>query len=85
MANLYTGNLTLGDTYKTLAELTDVTFTNGTTYTIQVYNPCYLREGTTGRGFLINDFTPFKYVAGADSLYIGKYGYYEEVTVNIAG
>ena len=84
MANLYTGNLTVSDEFKTLSSLTNITFTNGTTYTIQVYNPCYLREGTTGKGFLITNSTPIKYVAGSDSLYIGKFGSYNDITTNIA-
>lgn len=84
MANLYTGNFTISDEFKTLSSLTDITFTSGTTYTIQVYNPCYLREGTTGKGFLIIDSTPIKYVAGADALYIGQYGYYNYIAINIA-
>ena len=52
MANLFTGNIELEGGYKVLATEADITFTEGNTYRIQVGSPCYLREGTTGKGFL---------------------------------
>ena len=75
MANLYSGAIATGGEYKTLAELTELTFTEGTTYTIQIFNPAWVREGTTGSGFYIFDNKPFQYTAGSDDLYIrNKYG-----------
>ena len=70
MANLYSGSIEASSTYKTLAELTELTFTPGTTYTIQILNPAYIREGSTGNGFYIFNNKPFQYTAGADDLYI---------------
>ena len=82
MANLYTGTLDTNNTYKTLTELTGLTFTSGTTYTIQIQNMAYIREGSTGVGFLINSILPFEYTAGSDDLYIKNT--YTPVVINIA-
>lgn len=70
MANLATVEVNTNGEYLALGELADVSFTNGNSYTIQIQNPAYLREGTTGDGFFINDDKPFIYVAGAEDLYI---------------
>ena len=64
--------------YKTLAELTGLTFTANTTYTVQVFalnNPVYIREGAsdTDAGFKLFDKTPFTWkYDGVNDLYIGS-------------
>lgn len=80
MANLWTGSVKTNGEYQKLEELADVTFQNGNSYTIQIQNMAYLREGTVGEGFLVNSDIPFTYTAGADDLYI-KTNY---AVVNIA-
>lgn len=75
MANLGTFTVQTNGTYKTLAEVTDLTFTEGNSYQIQILNMAYLREGTTGGGFLVDNSTPIKYTATSDDLYIkNNYG-----------
>lgn len=69
MANLYTGTLNFKG-YKTVTELTGVTFEADTTYTIQIQGGAYIREGQNGEGFLIPDESPFQYTASVDDLYI---------------
>ena len=83
MTNIYSGTIKTDGEYKTLMELTGITFTQGTVYTIQVINPAFLREGTTGSGFYIFDNKPFKYIAGSDDLYIKVK--YESCDINISG
>jgi len=82
MANLFTGAL-LFTGYKTVAELTNITFTKGNKYIIQIQNPCYVREGTEGDGFLVTDPNPFEYTAGDDDLYLGT-PLRRQIIVNIA-
>ena len=82
MANLYTGSL-LFTGYKTVEELTNITFTKGNKYVIQIQNPCYVREGTEGDGFLVTDSCPFEYIAGDDVLYFGT-PLRRQIIVNIA-
>lgn len=82
MANLYSGSIDTNNTYKTLAEVTDLTFTEGTKYVIQIQNPAYIREGSTGKGFLIDSNNPFEYTAGDDDLYIKTE--FRQCIVNIA-
>lgn len=81
MANLYSGSIS-ASTYQTLASLTSLTFTGGTTYVIQIQNSAYIREGTTGEGFLVSSIEPFEWTAGADDLYIKTLS--EQCIVNIA-
>ena len=81
MANLYTGSISTS-TYETLASLTSLTFTSDTTYVIQIQNSAYIREGSTGEGFLINSIQPFEWTAGADDLYIKTLS--DQCIVNIA-
>lgn len=69
MSNLYSGALNFSG-YKTVTELTGITFTENSKYVIQVKGECYLREGETGNGFYINNVNPIEYTAGADDLYI---------------
>lgn len=82
MANLYSGSIDTNGTYKTLAEVTDLTFTKGTKYVIQIQNPAYIREGTTGKGFLVLSADPFEYTAGDEDLYIKTEN--RQCVVNIA-
>lgn len=71
MANLYSGNLT-NKTYEKLSELTGLTFTADTDYTVQVQTgEIFVREGTTGDGFLINRADgPFQFKQGESDLYV---------------
>ena len=82
MANLYSGSIQTNGDYITLSEATDLTFTAGNKYTIQIQNLAYLREGTTGGGFLINSTIPITYTATSDDLYIKTN--YQPAVVNIA-
>lgn len=59
--------------FENLAELADITFTSGKTYTIQIYNLGYLKLADAV--FTIDNNCPFTYTAGSDNLYI-KNGYY---------
>ena len=82
MANLYTGVIKTNGEYKKVSELTGITFTTGTDYTIQIQNSAYIREGTIGDGFFINNSNPFAYKSNGEDLYIKvDYGY---CVINIA-
>lgn len=71
MANLWTGNVDTQGEYSNLATISGLTFTSDTTYTIQSYIGSYfLREGETGRGFLLDPHEKVQYTAGVDDLYI---------------
>lgn len=70
MANLATISVKTNGEYQNLGELADVTFISGNSYTIQIQNLAYLREGTVGEGFLVNSDNPFTYVASGNDLYI---------------
>lgn len=83
MANLGTFTIDTQGTYQTLASITELTFTEGNTYTIQVLNAAYVREGEDGKGFEIDNSAPFVWVAGQDDLYIKNL--FVPVEVNIAG
>ena len=82
MANLWTGTVKSSDAYVTLASVSSLTFTSSNTYVIQVQNPAWIREGSTGLGFYVSDDKPFEYTAGADDLYIKTV---TQCVVNIAG
>ena len=82
MTNLYSGVIE-ADTHQTLASKTGVTFTEGTTYTIQIRGIAYLREGTTGTGFYVDKSDPIEYTANSDDLYIKTLA--PQCIVNIAG
>lgn len=70
MTNLFTGNVDTNNLYESLATTSGVIFTSGSKYIIQIANPAYLREGDTGKGFLVNTDFPIQYTAGEDILYI---------------
>lgn len=80
MANLFTGVIETNGDYVTLAEATDLTFTEGNKYSIQIQNMAYLREGTVGEGMLVNSLVPITYTATSDDLYIKS----NSCVVNIA-
>lgn len=81
MANLYTGEINTNGEYKTLSSETGLTFENESKYTIQIQNSAWLREGTIGEGFYINNDTPFIYTTGDSALYIKTVAY---CVVNVA-
>lgn len=83
MTNLYTGTLSF-EGYQTVSSLTSVAFTEGTTYTIQIQNGAYIREGTTGEGFLIPNERPFQYTATDEDLYIKQEKPHADIIINIA-
>ena len=83
MSNLYTGDLEF-DGFQTLTSLTGVAFTEGNTYTIQIQNGAYVREGTTGEGFLVPNERPFQYEATDEDLYIKRLKDNTFIKVNIA-
>lgn len=70
MANLFTGRIETNGEYVKLAEVADLTFTEGNKYSIQIQNMAHLREGTVGEGVLINTLVPITYTATSDDLYI---------------
>ncbi len=70
MANLYTGNINTNGKYVNLSTLTGVTFTEGTTYAIQIQNTAWLREGTDGQGFIFNKDKGYSWTCKGDDLYI---------------
>lgn len=85
MANLYTGAHSFTG-YKTLAELTGLTFTVNTEYQIQVRsNTSYFaREGTEGEGFEDYDHRPFTWeYDGEKDLYIGN-KYAPSLVINVS-
>ena len=83
MANLYSGTHTFSG-YKTLAELTGLTFEADKTYTIQIQNTCYLREGKIGEGFLFDNENPFEWkYDGENDLYIGNI-FSKAIIINVA-
>ena len=84
MANLGTWTINTNGQYQKLSELTEITFIEGETYIIQGrFSPnidraskefgYFLREGTTGEGFLCNS-NPIQYDASDEkNLYIMNY------------
>lgn len=80
MANLGTFTISTNGEYVTLAEATDLTFTSGNKYSIQIQNMAHLREGTVGEGMLVNTLVPITYTATSDDLYIES----NSCVVNIA-
>ena len=83
MANLGTFEINTNNEYVNLETLTGLTFTNGTSYTIQIQNTAFIREGTTGDGFIISDTKPFVLKYQGDDVYI-RTPFFFPCTVNIA-
>lgn len=73
MSNLATVTLQPNEEYQDLAELADITFTEGTKYTLQVEGDVMLCEKDTkptSGGFHIMSSEPFEYEAGSDTLWV---------------
>lgn len=83
MANLGTFTIPADGEYHDLEELSELTFTASNTYTMQILNPAYIREGSDGTGFYMPDGRPFQWTAGADMLYVRAD--YQQASINIAG
>lgn len=87
MANLYTGTHTFTG-YKTLAELTELTFTADTKYMIQITainSNYYVREGEEGEGFEKYDAEPFEWkYDGENDLYLSC-AFSKSLKINVAG
>ena len=84
MANLYTGTIesTQGE-YANVETLTGLTFEDGITYTIQSYfGDYYLCEGSTGKGFYIEQREKVQFTYGGDDLNIKTFN--GDVVLNIA-
>ena len=75
MANLYSGGTYSFTGYKTLSELTGLTFVENKVYTVQIKSDSsyYVREGTEGIGFEDSEHKPFTWTYdGINDLYIGN-------------
>jgi hypothetical protein len=83
MPNLYTGNLDVTE-FKTITELTGITFTPNTEYSIEIKGDCVVREGTVGLGNLIEGKERILFKAGDSDLYLGPNGVNHTVRINIA-
>lgn len=86
MSNLWYGSIQTDGEYVTLSSISGVTFTSGTTYTLQVKGKCYLCEKSakpTSGGFLITEEMPIQYAAGSDDLYVRNVS--DSCLINIAG
>lgn len=91
MANLWSDTIIL-EGFKSLEEITGLTFTSGIKYYIQTIssnNSVYVREGSEGKGFLNPGIEPFEWkYDGENSLYIGcgyiKGGYEKPVYINVS-
>lgn len=76
MSNLGTWTASTGSIYKKLSDITGITFTEGTTYLIQIQNACYVCESATqpeadsSTGFLITYPERFTYTPSGGDLYI---------------
>ena len=90
MANLGFFEIDTNDDYEKLDTLTELTFTEGTKYTMQVQNAgsyltvCIASSKPAKGGFIMKDFEKFDYtpVSGND-VYV-KTGGYGKVYLNIA-
>ncbi len=82
MANLYTGTIQTNGEYVNLATEAGITFTEGTTYAIQIQNPAWLREGENGKGFLFDKDKGLSWTCKGEDLYIKTD--YRDAIVNIA-
>ena len=72
MANLATiEELNTNGEYVDLAELTDLTFTSGNKYQLQIIGGnVFLREGSIGKGNIVTTEKPFTWECQGDTLYI---------------
>ena len=72
MANLATiEDLSTNGEYQDLAELTELTFTSGNDYQIQIIGGgVFLREGNIGKGNIVTTEKPFTWHCNGNTLYI---------------
>ena len=63
----FTGTINTNGEFAEVSELTDVTFSSGTTYNMQIQNVAYLKVGDAV--FCFNN-EKFDYKASSDTLYI---------------
>ena len=75
----YTGTINTGTDFESVSTLTGVTFTSGTTYTMQIQGLAWLKIGDAV--FLIKGETPFEYKAGSEDLYIKTTGHDAILTI----
>lgn len=66
-AQSFTGVINTNGDWETVASLTNITFTEGTTYNIQINNLAYLKIGNAVFSF---NGEKFDYKASSDDLYI---------------
>lgn len=87
MSNLATVTIQPNEEYQDLATLADITFTEGTKYTLQVEGDVMLCEKDTkptSGGFHIMSSEPFEYEAGSDTLWVKVVRQFATATINIA-
>ena len=72
MANSYTGSISTDGIYKSIAEVTEFTFTIGKTYAIQLQNLAYVK--ISNAEFVLQN-EKFYYTATADGIDIKTNGY----------
>lgn len=77
-AQSFTGTINTNGEFVEVSELTDITFTNGTTYKMQIQNYAYLKIGNAV--FCFNN-EKFDYKASSDTLYIKTTGASCELTI----
>lgn len=87
MSNLATVTIEPNDEYLNLATLAEITFEEGTKYTLQVEGDVMLCEKDTkptSGGFHIMSNEPFEYEAGSDPLWVKNLRQYDVASINIA-
>jgi len=68
----YTGSINTNEAYESIETLTELTFTVGNTYAIQVQNIAEVKVADAE--FTINSITPFNFTQGDDTIYIRTHG-----------
>lgn len=82
MANIFTGKIAETD-YENLATATGLTFTTDTKYLVEVRGGMLIaREGTVGKGFIIEDGQRFDFTYKGTPIYIKTNS--DGVVLNIA-
>ncbi len=64
----YTGTIDTKGEFKSIASLTGITFSSGTSYTMQIQNMALLKIGDAVFTITVNE--PFTYTAGEETLYM---------------
>lgn len=86
MANLYSGEKEFSG-YKTLTELTGLTFESNKTYMVQVvpsYPYFYVREGSIGKGFICDEIKPFPWKYDGENMLYIYYEYGKTIYLNVS-